>query len=57
MAKYKVMKMYVIKATSKTEAREKFVLAVKQGTEEELLEFISVKLDDKPKGFLAQVKE
>ncbi len=55
MAKYKIMKMYIVEADSKIAAREKFAAVVKAGTEEELLEFISVKLDE-PKGFFAQMK-
>ena len=55
MAKYKIMKMYIVEAETKTAAREKFAAAVRNGTEEELLEFISVKLDE-PKGFFTQVK-
>ena len=57
MPKYKIMKMYIVEAQSKTAAREAFTAAVKNGTEEELLEFISVKLDEKPKGFFSQVKD
>ncbi len=55
MPKYKVSKVYTIEAESKTAARQKWSEAVQKGTEEELLDYISVR-EIEEGSFLKKVK-
>lgn len=56
MKTWKIIKVYKLVATTKTEALGRFGTAVGNGTEDELLETVVIK-EDEPKTFFKQVKK